>query len=485
MSHHLDESSLVTPTSSAFAVGPADTLLSLSRGDNGSDTPAHKASAIHRSATPPLLRTPAGQAFATHVRQWGRSEIAAFLNMYKCEQYITLFHQNDIDGKVLLDLDMSSLKEIGINKIGDRVKLLGGVRDLRKRAAQATPPSTSLAPRVLPITVYPADGSPLPPLDSEPRGSQVQKRLAATALVSKRLQSSRPPPLNLHRPNPVPSVDGPGGSPTSRSVTPKSLQLQSQPKSLHLPPASDTVMVKSSSHETSSLRPPPSRDLRRSPSPVNDYTSSQSARSSHLTDENMWRAPPRPDVPLPVKVVDRRQGGNRHPDPKMTSPSQHAGLRDTASNPTHPFAVTLGRKDPLRSDSLRRGPPRSTSAQGTHGAVMASNSAEVTRPGQPTLEHLLRQVIKFVNSEDGTTKTVNVSSCTSGVEVLETVLRKFGKWNTGSLTNLNGDVDGDNDRLEVDGWGVYVKGEHGEEGMSSLPERLLITRPSPIRICSS
>lgn len=68
---------------------------------------------------------------------------------------------------------------------------------------------------------------------------------------------------------------------------------------------------------------------------------------------------------------------------------------------------------------------------------------------------------------------------------MECVLRKFGKWNTGSLTNLNGDNDGDNDRLEVDGWGVYVKGDHGEEGTSALKGKRLTARPASVRIRSS
>jgi mitogen-activated protein kinase kinase kinase len=52
-------------------------------------------------------------------------------------------------------------------------------------------------------------------------------------------------------------------------------------------------------------------------------------------------------------------------------------------------------------------------------------------------------------------KTVNVSSCVSGVEVLERVLKKFNKWHTGNVsTDTESDEDGE--RLEVDGWGVYT-----------------------------
>lgn len=62
--------------------------------------------------------------------------------------------------------------------------------------------------------------------------------------------------------------------------------------------------------------------------------------------------------------------------------------------------------------------------------------------------------MKFINSEDGTSRTVNVTNCVSGVEVLELVLKKFGKWNTGNV-NTDTESDEEGERLEVDGWGVY------------------------------
>lgn len=71
--------------------------------------------------------------------------------------------------------------------------------------------------------------------------------------------------------------------------------------------------------------------------------------------------------------------------------------------------------------------------------------------------------MKFINSEDGTTRTVNVSSCTSGVEVLERVLKKFGKWGTGATVSTDTESDEDGDRLEVDGWGVYEEPEPDDD----------------------
>jgi len=80
------------------------------------------------------------------------------------------------------------------------------------------------------------------------------------------------------------------------------------------------------------------------------------------------------------------------------------------------------------------------------------------------LEDIRRQVVKFTNIEDRTTRTVNVAACSSGVEVLERVLKKFGKWNTGINVSTDGESDEDGDKLEVDGWGVYAESDPDVDG---------------------
>ncbi|BEJ13857.1 hypothetical protein CspHIS471_0310310 [Cutaneotrichosporon sp. HIS471] len=363
-----EESSNTTPTSAGFSSkhdGTTDATLHR-RGDLAA-SPASDAPG-RRPLTPPLLRPPNGQTFVGHVKSWGDSEIAGFLSLYRCDQYTPLFHHNDIDGKVLLDLDMSSLKEIGITKIGDRVKLLSGVRELRKRAARVPLPPPPLNRSVY-VTNASAENSPIP-LEHDTKGSQVPKRLA-TALVSKRLQLSRPPPLNLQRPGTAPSPEA-------------------------MPWLSDS----------------PHRN-----------------------------------------------------DPKAMSPTQRS-VRD--GNAPHPFASAL-RADGNKAgpDAVRR-PFSRPGHLGSHG-MSADPSA---RPGQPSLEDLRRHVVKFVNSEDGRTTKLDVSTCTSGVEVLERVLKKFGKGNTG-MSSFGADNDNENDRLEVDGWGVFIQSGVSEEEVPLSESALL------------
>lgn len=425
-----------------------------------SDSDAPPRNGQHRASTPPLLKAPLGQTFGAHVRMWGDAEIASFLSMYKCDQYIELFNRNDIDGKVLLDLDMSSLKEIGISKIGDRVKLLGGVRDLRKRAAR-TPSSAMLGARILPTLVPAVDGSPVPASDA--RSSQVQKRLA-TALFSKRLASSRPPPLNLQRPNPLSSaMEGStsGGSPNSRSITPKSGPPKAgPPKAVSALTEAGTSRPPLPSQDPSvSLRPPVARETRRSPSPVTAQTlTNPNMRIGMVSGESSSQMEdPWSSVGPSIKNSDRRQGVHRYDtrtdymNGKSVSPTQ-PHVRDNA--PPHPFASVLRKDDAGLSESHKRiAPPRN------------GNSSSLPGEGNPhrtiPLEDLWRHLVKFVNSEDGTTRTVNVSNCTSGLAVLDLVLKKFGKGGS----NWNPDSDsGDSDRLEWDGWGVFTRKENGEEG---------------------
>jgi mitogen-activated protein kinase kinase kinase len=86
----------------------------------------------------------------------------------------------------------------------------------------------------------------------------------------------------------------------------------------------------------------------------------------------------------------------------------------------------------------------------------------------PSLDDLRRRLIKFYLPDEGHSCTINVADCAGGVEVLEKVLKKFGK---GGQRSADGDsvsehVHTDDGGLIVDGWGVYF----GQaDGPSKLP----------------
>ncbi|KAK5684546.1 ATP binding [Elasticomyces elasticus] len=67
------------------------------------------------------------------IETWDESRVADWLRTINCAQYIPLFLQNHINGENLLEIDKTMLKEIGIKKLGDRVRINEKARQMRGR----------------------------------------------------------------------------------------------------------------------------------------------------------------------------------------------------------------------------------------------------------------------------------------------------------------------------------------------------------------
>lgn len=122
--------------------------------------------------------------------------------------------------------------------------------------------------------------------------------------------------------------------------------------------------------------------------------------------------------------------------------SQSLGV-NTSSNP-NASAYHIGR-------GLRPSTPSSSQA----------NSSNNSSSGAPSLDDLRRKLVKFLLAENGhsVSVTINVAECNSGVEILERVLRKFGKL---GLNNSTDDcVLSDDGGLSIDGWSVYLDWDEG------------------------
>jgi hypothetical protein len=79
---------------------------------------------------------------------------------------------------------------------------------------------------------------------------------------------------------------------------------------------------------------------------------------------------------------------------------------------------------------------------------------------------LRRKLVKFVLPDEGLSFTIDVATCSGGVEVLEKVLKKFDKGSLKSDGNL--DVSQTDDGgLTVDGWGVFMEMDVGSGTSSS------------------
>lgn len=57
------------------------------------------------------------------VADWDESRVGDWLRSISCGQYVELFRKNHINGENLLDMDQAMLKEMGIKKLGDRVRI--------------------------------------------------------------------------------------------------------------------------------------------------------------------------------------------------------------------------------------------------------------------------------------------------------------------------------------------------------------------------
>ncbi|KAI0115165.1 kinase-like domain-containing protein [Daldinia grandis] len=105
-----------------------------------------QSSGMAPSRRPPAVHA-AGQAFASPtesefsdldgpdaVKNWTEDQVCDYLRSVKCGEYEKLFRKNNINGENLLEMDKEVLKEMGIEKVGDRVRLFLGIKKLRTKA---------------------------------------------------------------------------------------------------------------------------------------------------------------------------------------------------------------------------------------------------------------------------------------------------------------------------------------------------------------
>jgi mitogen-activated protein kinase kinase kinase len=71
-------------------------------------------------------------------------------------------------------------------------------------------------------------------------------------------------------------------------------------------------------------------------------------------------------------------------------------------------------------------------------------------------------LVKFSLPDGRHSITINVADCAGGVEVLEKVLKKFGKIGSRSDTDGIDHVQTNEGSLVVDGWGVYLEIGQGD-----------------------
>lgn len=67
-------------------------------------------------------------------KNWDEERVCDWLVTVNCGEYEKIFRKNNINGENLLEMDKAVLQEMGIDKIGDRVRLFLNIKKLRTKA---------------------------------------------------------------------------------------------------------------------------------------------------------------------------------------------------------------------------------------------------------------------------------------------------------------------------------------------------------------
>ena len=81
----------------------------------------------------PFPTTPAGE-YPEQLASWSDEHTARWLAACKCAHHADVFRAHDLRGDVLLELELGTLKEVGIVSVGERLRIYSAVKSLRRRA---------------------------------------------------------------------------------------------------------------------------------------------------------------------------------------------------------------------------------------------------------------------------------------------------------------------------------------------------------------
>ncbi|KAH0537377.1 hypothetical protein FGG08_005819 [Glutinoglossum americanum] len=124
--------------------GPTQSVSS----GHGSSSNLHPPALNHRSPVPNItghgiVASPTDSEFSEiydasdaseHIRSWDEKQVGDWLRSINCAQYEQLFKTNHFNGDNLLECDQAVLKDLGIKKVGDRVRIFVAIKTLRNKA---------------------------------------------------------------------------------------------------------------------------------------------------------------------------------------------------------------------------------------------------------------------------------------------------------------------------------------------------------------
>ncbi|KAF7172456.1 hypothetical protein CNMCM5623_004631 [Aspergillus felis] len=101
--------------------------------------PSHKSTTGTSSQDGMLFTSPTESEFSLKdghdaVRSWDEKQVINWLHSINCGQYESLFRANNFNGDNLIECDQKILQEMGIKKVGDRVRIFVAIKKLRNRS---------------------------------------------------------------------------------------------------------------------------------------------------------------------------------------------------------------------------------------------------------------------------------------------------------------------------------------------------------------
>ncbi|KAK0228572.1 ste11-like protein [Armillaria fumosa] len=510
-------SSPSSPTSSFQAQQTVPrTFMTTIRGQNTPFTSTPTSS--HSNGT---MEPPPGVTYGDYIRMWTDAHVARWLADIKCGSHAATFKTNDIRGDILLELDQTTLQEMGVGSIGDRFRILHAVKALRQKAS----------PRSVASPVLETNRSRLVTNLEDSAAAAMPPDQAASPLNMRR-RNDRPAPLVL-------------SSGTNRTDLPRLIRDQQPPDSAKsnvppthgirpLPPITGSSGIAPNGSHLNSTRsglpplPPPPRG--QPPLPPPGRPPVRGGRRTPTQSDNVLPymtqpLPPAPSNPghltpsqvspwsgyhLPADPRPGNPGGGKTPQatPRSTSPTPRVGGRGASvSNSVHGRNGSIGLNSPVSSTPASKqqrsgtgsGHPYATSqviAPGPNPSQAANlspiaegfgaagtspptytvgrgpfNPSTPSHTNAPSLDDLRRKLVKIALPDEGLTYTIDVDNCAGGVEVLEKVLKKFGKRGARNADSEGVDsVQTEDGGLSVDGWGAYR-----DDGTGPLDEAALLS----------
>lgn len=339
------------------------------------------------------------ETFHSRVQNWNDEDISNFLTDYNCPVYVKLFKDNDIRGDNILDVDQTALKEMGVPRVGDRVRISVAINGLRNRC-----------------------------FDELVQHDQKKSRPHPSARLEESMSKRKPAPMRPSQARPPPLVLD---------------NAQQQHKNdIAYQPHKD----KSAKSTLASLGVPGLKRPRGNSNPHRDPSNKDLYTTAPLPAPNSSRK----------NLLNLSSGSIKRPSTSnVASRKQYSshGTRPNTANPAlHPYAKSqVSPTESIREEMFENGYRIGA------GPYQSHNNSKLS------LTDVRRKCVKFITAEDGFTRTVDVSECENAADVLARVLKKFGKINYLSKNHSGAIEDNDRTYFVYQGWGVFrcVDGQSG------------------------